>query len=214
MVYWILPIKMSERTCRKVCKTSVWKKLWISTTMKRKTRRRSRKAVHRYNPVPLVRGAEALKPPVIGAAHAIANHFDALDMIYTDYQRDTQQLKSYMERQWNFVGRMAGTFSDMIICIEAKGQGIRLVLLPLCVNINWRYLCVPICPSQTSASQTQRWCRGVCDFVPLAVILNICFVNIHPIERQFSIVDVKSIRCSAIPYLVGCFTFSVCPMFQ
>jgi len=37
-------------------------------------------------------------------AQAIANHFDALDMIYADYQRDTQQLKSYMERQWNFVG--------------------------------------------------------------------------------------------------------------
>ena len=48
-------------------------------------------------------------------AHAIANHFDTLDMIYADYQRDTQQLKSYMERQWNFVGRMADTFSDMII---------------------------------------------------------------------------------------------------
>ena len=41
-------------------------------------------------------------------AQAIANHFDALDMIYADYQRDTHQLKSYMERQWNFVGRMAG----------------------------------------------------------------------------------------------------------
>ena len=49
------------------------------------------------------------------AAHAIANHFDSLDMIYADYQRDTQQLKSYMERQWNFVGRMADTFSEMII---------------------------------------------------------------------------------------------------
>ena len=49
------------------------------------------------------------------AAHAIANHFDALNMIYADYQRDTQQLKSYMERQWSFVGRMAGTFSEMII---------------------------------------------------------------------------------------------------
>ncbi len=48
-------------------------------------------------------------------AHAIARHFDSLDMIYADYQRDTQQLKSYMERQWNFVGRMAGTFSEMVI---------------------------------------------------------------------------------------------------
>ncbi len=49
------------------------------------------------------------------AAHAIASHFGSLDMIYADYQRDIQQLKSYMERQWNFVGRMADTFSEMII---------------------------------------------------------------------------------------------------
>ena len=49
------------------------------------------------------------------AARAIANHVDALDMVYEDYHRDTQQLKSYMERQWNFVGRMADTFSEMSI---------------------------------------------------------------------------------------------------
>ncbi len=49
------------------------------------------------------------------AANAIANHFDSLDMVYADYRRDTQRLKSYMERQWSFVGRMAGTFSGMII---------------------------------------------------------------------------------------------------
>jgi len=47
-------------------------------------------------------------------ALAIVNHFDSLDMIYADYQRDTWWLKPYMERQWNFVGRMAGTFSEMI----------------------------------------------------------------------------------------------------
>lgn len=49
------------------------------------------------------------------AARAIANHFDSLDMIYADYQRDTRQLKSYMERQWSFVGRMADTFSEMTV---------------------------------------------------------------------------------------------------
>lgn len=49
------------------------------------------------------------------AARAIADHFDDLDRIYDAYRRDTQQLKSYMERQWNFVGRMAGTFSDMTL---------------------------------------------------------------------------------------------------
>lgn len=49
-----------------------------------------------------------------GSTATIANHFDTLDMIYADYQRDVQQLKSYMECQWNFVGRIAGTFSEMI----------------------------------------------------------------------------------------------------
>ena len=49
------------------------------------------------------------------AARAIANHFDAPDLIYADYRRDARQLKSYMERQWSFVGRMAGTFSDMLL---------------------------------------------------------------------------------------------------
>lgn len=49
------------------------------------------------------------------AALAIANHFDDLDLVYADYRRDTRQLKSYMERQWSFVGRMAGTFSEMTL---------------------------------------------------------------------------------------------------
>ena len=43
-------------------------------------------------------------------AQAVANHFDALDMIYADYQQDTQQLKSYMERQWNFTDLQAMVF--------------------------------------------------------------------------------------------------------
>lgn len=49
------------------------------------------------------------------AAHAIADNFGSLGMIYADYQRATRQLKSYMERQWSLVGRMADTFSEMIL---------------------------------------------------------------------------------------------------
>ncbi|MCI8610326.1 MAG: NAD(P)/FAD-dependent oxidoreductase [Clostridiales bacterium] len=49
------------------------------------------------------------------AAQAIANHPDSLNMIYADYQKNTQRLKSYMERQWSFVGRMADTFWEMIL---------------------------------------------------------------------------------------------------
>ncbi len=48
------------------------------------------------------------------AANAIINHFPSLEMIYDDYQRSTQPLKLYMERQWNFVGQRAGTFSEMV----------------------------------------------------------------------------------------------------
>ncbi|WMJ77130.1 MULTISPECIES: NAD(P)/FAD-dependent oxidoreductase [unclassified Sedimentibacter] len=46
------------------------------------------------------------------AACAIADHFDNLEMIYADYQQSTSQLKTYMERQWNFVVRMANTFNQ------------------------------------------------------------------------------------------------------
>lgn len=49
------------------------------------------------------------------AAYAIADHFDFLDLIYANYEQNTQQLKSYMKRQWSFVGRMSNTFSEMII---------------------------------------------------------------------------------------------------
>jgi flavin-dependent dehydrogenase len=47
------------------------------------------------------------------AACAIADHFDNLEMIYADYQQSTSQLKTYMERQWNFVAGMANTFKEM-----------------------------------------------------------------------------------------------------
>lgn len=64
---------------------------------------------------PMGEGISAGMESAYCAARAMANHFDALDLIYADYRRDARQLKSYMERQWSFVGRMAGTFSDMIL---------------------------------------------------------------------------------------------------
>lgn len=47
------------------------------------------------------------------AAHAIANHFDDLEKIYTEYQQSAKPLKIYMERQWNFVAGIADTFREM-----------------------------------------------------------------------------------------------------
>ena len=64
---------------------------------------------------PMGEGISAAMESGCCAARAIVDHFDDLDMLYADYRRDTQPLKSYMERQWSFVGRMAGTFSEMIL---------------------------------------------------------------------------------------------------
>ncbi len=47
------------------------------------------------------------------AANAIINHFDDLDLVYKDYKESTNLLHGYMRRQWNFVARMADTFSEM-----------------------------------------------------------------------------------------------------
>lgn len=47
------------------------------------------------------------------AARAIADNFGNLDGIYADYQRNAQPLAAYMKRQWDFVARIAGTFSEM-----------------------------------------------------------------------------------------------------
>lgn len=48
-------------------------------------------------------------------ACAVAEHFEDMDMIYTDYRQSTAALKTYMERQWSFVAGMAGTFEELKI---------------------------------------------------------------------------------------------------
>lgn len=47
------------------------------------------------------------------AAGAVMKHFDDLSLIYEDYKNNTRMLHSYMKSQWNLVGRMTDTFSDM-----------------------------------------------------------------------------------------------------
>ncbi len=47
------------------------------------------------------------------AACAIMEHFDNLQMACEAYRQSTENLKSYMQRQWNLVGGMAGTFREM-----------------------------------------------------------------------------------------------------
>lgn len=47
------------------------------------------------------------------AACAIAEHFTDPEAVLRDYRNRVDGLKRYMERQWNFVGRMAGTFRHM-----------------------------------------------------------------------------------------------------
>lgn len=47
------------------------------------------------------------------AASVIAGQFDNPSMVHEAYRRSTENLKSYMERQWSLVGGMAGTFKEM-----------------------------------------------------------------------------------------------------
>lgn len=47
------------------------------------------------------------------AANAIMQHFDDLEMVYTDYKENTTALHNYMKRQWSFVANMADTFKQM-----------------------------------------------------------------------------------------------------
>jgi len=47
------------------------------------------------------------------AAYAAANYFDDLEMLYACYKQNTEKLKNYMLRQWNFTARIADTFKEM-----------------------------------------------------------------------------------------------------
>ncbi len=46
-------------------------------------------------------------------ASVIMKHFDNPQMAYEVYKQSTENLKSYMQRQWSLVGGMAGTFREM-----------------------------------------------------------------------------------------------------
>ncbi|MCI8387417.1 MAG: NAD(P)/FAD-dependent oxidoreductase [Clostridiales bacterium] len=48
-------------------------------------------------------------------AAAIAENFSDIDAIYSCYTASCEEIHNYMKRQWNFVGRMSGTFKEMIL---------------------------------------------------------------------------------------------------
>ena len=50
-------------------------------------------------------------------ARAICNYFDNYTLVCENYKMLTDDLKNYMRRQWNLVGCMASTFSEMKISI-------------------------------------------------------------------------------------------------
>lgn len=47
------------------------------------------------------------------AACAITEHFDNPQVACEAYRQSTENLKSYMQRQWSLVGRMTGMFREM-----------------------------------------------------------------------------------------------------
>jgi hypothetical protein len=46
-------------------------------------------------------------------ACAIMEHFDNPSMVYEAYRQSTDNLKSYIQRQWSLLGGMTGTFREM-----------------------------------------------------------------------------------------------------
>jgi len=62
---------------------------------------------------PMGEGISAAMESGYHAACAIADHFCNMEMIYAGYRRNTESLKSYMQRQWSLVGGMADTFREM-----------------------------------------------------------------------------------------------------
>ena len=47
------------------------------------------------------------------AAGAVVQHFDDPETVRDAYRQSTENLKSYMQRQWSLVGGMADTFREM-----------------------------------------------------------------------------------------------------
>ena len=50
-------------------------------------------------------------------ARAICDYFDDFELVYANYKMLSDDLKSYMQRQWHLIGCMANTFSEMKISI-------------------------------------------------------------------------------------------------
>ena len=62
---------------------------------------------------PMGEGISACMESGNAAALAITEHFEEPECALRDYQQRTHMLKTYMERQWNFVAGLADTFSEM-----------------------------------------------------------------------------------------------------
>lgn len=62
---------------------------------------------------PVGEGISAAMESGYCAACAVMRYFDDPLMACESYRQSTEKLKSYMQRQWSLVGRMAGTFRQM-----------------------------------------------------------------------------------------------------
>ncbi len=51
-------------------------------------------------------------------ASAICKHFGNTELIYSEYKKLASQIWVYMSRQWDFVGNMADTFSNMKLSVK------------------------------------------------------------------------------------------------
>lgn len=61
---------------------------------------------------PMGEGISAAMESGYCAAQAVIKNFDTPQSVITDYKSRTTELKSYMMRQWAFVGKISGTFKE------------------------------------------------------------------------------------------------------
>lgn len=62
---------------------------------------------------PMGEGISAAMESAACAAYAIDENFDSPEKVRSRYSSDTLALRTYMERQWRFVGSISGNFSEM-----------------------------------------------------------------------------------------------------
>lgn len=62
---------------------------------------------------PMGEGISAAVESAFHAGNAVSKHFNNPDLVINDYKSSSLNLRTYMQRQWDFTAELSGTFSEM-----------------------------------------------------------------------------------------------------